>query len=142
MIKDKDYIQASSIDFIEYFKHNKPNDKEEKMLLLNYFSPKHTITSEVLATAMGWPNFNSANLKYGTFAGKAAKEMAFTPPIEGFAVSFFTEFNMPESGQDEGHWQWILRPELVEAIHALNWDTEAVKNRMEGELSFADTMLL
>lgn len=142
MIQNKEYISALVNNFVEYFKNNSISDKEEKMLLLNYFSPSHTITSELMASAMGWPNFNSANLHYGTFASKVAKIMGFVPPNREYAISFFADFNLPESGQDHGHWQWIMHSELAEAINLLGWNTDDAKKKMEAELSFAETMLM
>jgi hypothetical protein len=137
-----EYLYPSANQFFEYFKGNYPGQNQEKMLLLNYFSPGHTITSIVLAEAMGWKNFNSANLHYGGFAGKTAVDMGFRLPDENNKVSFFVDFNMPEAGKDDGHWQWILRPELVEAVHLLDWDNDLVKRNIERDLSNAELMLM
>lgn len=138
----EEYIPASSNNFVEYLKNNPLKNNEERMLLLNYFSPDHTITSGMMAAAMEWPNVGSANLHYGTLAGKVAKGMGFTPPIKEYKVSFFVEFNMPESGADDGHWQWIMRPELIEAIHLLELDTDLAKRSTESELRTAEIMMM
>jgi hypothetical protein len=138
---EKEYIPASSKDFVEYFEKNYLKDNEEEMLMLNYFSPDHTITSGMMAAAMNWPNVGSANLHYGTFSGKTAKVMGFVPPLKD-QVSFFVDFNMPETEKDESHWQWIMRPELVEAIHLLGWDTEEARRKAQNNLNTAEIMLM
>ena len=140
-MENENYIGASTEDFLEYFKSNIPNDMEEKLLLLNFYSPNHTITSTTLAMAMGWKNFNSANLHYGGYAGRVAEEMRFEPPTDE-SISFFCEFEKPESGKDEGQWQWILRPELVEAVKQLGLDTKGAKETAERALSHAELMLM
>ncbi|MSU73554.1 hypothetical protein EXS56_00240 [Candidatus Kaiserbacteria bacterium] len=135
-----DAITPTSDQFAAYFRSNPLSESEEKMLLLNYFSPNHTITSWNLAAAMGWKNFPAANLHYGGLAGRAAEAMGLVPPNEDYAVSFFVDFYMPESGKDDGHWQWIMWPQLVEAIQKLGWATDAAKEKYESELRWAALM--
>ncbi|MEI6296487.1 MAG: hypothetical protein WCO84_02455 [bacterium] len=124
-------------DFVEYFKKNPLTDKERWMLLLNYFSPDNTITSKIMGAAMGWKiGGSNANLPYGKLAGKIAEQMNYQLPNPNYNVSFLADF--PE----EAAIHWRMRPELVEAIHLLNWDTIDAKRKAEDELSTAEIMLM
>jgi len=135
-----EYLYPSANQFVEYFKNNYPGQTQEKMLLLNYFSPEHALTSEMMSVAMGWKA--GANIHYGRFAGKIAEEMGFRLPNENFQVSFLATFEYPEDGQEENRCLWTMRPELIEAIHSLNWDTDEAKKIIDRDLSNAELMLM
>ncbi|MES1243099.1 MAG: HNH endonuclease, partial [Acidobacteriota bacterium] len=44
--------------------------RHRRMLESHYNAPRHTVTARSLAAAVGYPNFNSVNLQYGTLARK------------------------------------------------------------------------
>ena len=138
--KKEEYLYPSANQFFEYFKSNYPGQTQEKMLLLNYFSPEHALTSEMMSLAMGWKA--GANIHYGGFAGKTADDMGYRLPNEKFQVSFFVTFKYPEDGQDENRCLWTMKPELVDAIHLLGWDTDEAQRSIKRNLSDAEMMLM
>jgi len=140
-MENENYIGASTEDFVDYFKSNSLEDWKEEMLLLNFYSPGHTITPQTMAAAKEWKNFNAANLHYGALSGKVSEEMGFELPDKRYKVSFFCEFDDIEV-KEEWEVGWIMRPELVEAVKQLRFNTEGAKERAEMALSHAELMLL
>lgn len=138
--KEINFLYPTADQFVDYFKNNYPGQQQERMLLLNYFSPNHALTSEMMSVAMGWKS--GANAHYGKFAGKTAEEMGFKLPNKKFKVSFFAEFEYPEEGKDENRCLWTMKRELLEAIHLLNWDTDLAKSEAENDLNTAELMLM
>jgi len=95
------------------------------MLRAHYLAKNHTISASHLAEAVGFSNYNAANLRYGLLAKKVGDLLSFHP--DGCHTSVLaTEGEKPS---DEAHWQWKMRPELVQAISDLGWfDDELALN--------------
>ena len=85
-----------------------------------------TITSPQLATAAGYENYNAANLQYGTLAFNLASAIAFIPTdrhADG-SCCWWTTLSYTMEGHTEegtGHFQFIMRPELVQALRDMRW---------------------
>jgi hypothetical protein len=91
--------------------------RHRRMLASHYNAPKRTITARSLAAAVGYPNFNSVNLQYGTLARKICEILGLR--LE-FHVSVLAEFIMPKP-EDGTEVLWVMRPELSRALEELQW---------------------
>ena len=85
----------------------------------------HSITATKLAEAAGYENFNAANLQYGTLASKVAKHIGFTPELrKDGSPHWWTTLSYANIGitdPDSGHFLFIMRPELVQALKEMKW---------------------
>ena len=52
---------------------------QKKLIVLNYDSPEHTITSHDMALKMDFAGMAAANLKYGTMAKKFCEHFGVIP---------------------------------------------------------------
>ena len=91
--------------------------KHRRMLALHYSAPKRTITARSLAAAVGYPNFNSVNLQYGTLARRICEILGLR--LE-FHVSVLAVFVAPEP-EEGAELLWMMRPELSRALEELQW---------------------
>jgi hypothetical protein len=96
-----------------------------QMLKAQYSSDKHTITATNLANAVGFQNFNAANLQYGTMAHLIADYLLYIPPLrkDGTPMWFLTlsEGNDASDETVDGHFEFVMRSELVEALEEMKW---------------------
>lgn len=93
--------------------HDVISNSDMQMLKAHYESPDHTITATQLAYAVGFSNFNAANLRYGQLANKFCKFLQIYPHCK---VQIFVIFEKPAK-----EWHWIMRPQVVQALHELAW---------------------
>lgn len=96
------------------------------MLRAQCRAPGTKITATQLAKAAEYENYNAANLQYGTLAFNVAAALGFTPQAQRADGSLcwwttlaFSEENQAEEGT--GHFQFIMRPELVTALREMRW---------------------
>jgi 5-methylcytosine-specific restriction protein A len=86
-----------------------------KMLQAHYYSPDRTMTATQMAKAMGYINFNAANLHYGKL-GKLVGETMGWVPVPDTTLYVLAEF------EKLGHeWHWIMRPQVAHALERLGW---------------------
>ena len=101
------------------------NTKYLQMLKAQYTSENHTITATNLALSVGFKNFNAANLQYGTMAHLIADYVGYNPPSRknGEPMWFFTLSDGNEASDEtvDGHFEFVMWPELVEALKELKW---------------------
>lgn len=87
-------------------------------------TPNRTLTTTEIATAAGYASFSSVNLQLGKIARLIAEDLNYRPPIEsdGTPIWTMTLATGPDvnTGEDDGHWRWTLRPEVAEALRKLN----------------------
>lgn len=50
-----------------------------RMLQANYHAPNRTLTATQMSKAMGYPNFNTANLHYGKLGRLVAEQLGWAP---------------------------------------------------------------
>jgi len=125
----------TAIEFVEYFRKHPPSTNAKKMLLVHYLSPQKTLTAGSFSKQMGWPpTQRSANLHYGTYAGKVAKQMKY--PESSQDVSFLVKFCKPLAGKDKNLWQWIMRKPLATAIKQLGWGTDKRLEDVGSDIGF------
>lgn len=95
------------------------------MLRAQCKSGEATITSTKLAQAADFKNFNAANLHYGTLGRGIAERLGYNPPkrSDGSSMWWTTLSYTVEdiSEADTGHFQFIMRAELAEALRAMRW---------------------
>ena len=100
------------------------NTKYLDMLKAQYSSKNHTITATQLAESVGYKNFNTSNLQYGTFGHAIADELGYIPPKrkDGTAMWYLT---LSESAGNEDEvdeqYEFMMRKELVEALEEVKW---------------------
>jgi hypothetical protein len=88
-------------------------------------APKHTISMSKLAEEVGYTNYASANLQYGNLAHYIVDGLRITlPPTPSgephwWRVVAYGNKDTPQN--DQGHYEWIMRPELVQALEELKW---------------------
>lgn len=72
------------------------------------------VTATELARAVGYQNFNAANLHYGKLGGFIG-ELLLLPQPEFFVKTLVTfEY-------DGDEWHWIMRSEVAQALDELDW---------------------
>lgn len=100
------------------------------MLKAHYESPNYDITATQLANKVGFPNFETANLRYGLLAGKFLKffQIQLKRYVKLNALVYLHNPN------DE--WHWTLRPEVIQALDELRWfgDNQTLNVLQEIEL--------
>lgn len=99
---------------------------QRAMLMAHYHAPHRTITATQLAAAAGYEGYQGANLQYANVAKAIADFAHFAPPKrESNDLPFWT-FTLADgywqkSKQGDSTWHWVLRPQVVAALHELNW---------------------
>lgn len=95
------------------------------MLREQYAAENHTITATRLADAVGYENYNAANLQYGTLGHEIADALGYNPPVRksGEPIWFWAISSGKDASQDtvDGHYEFIMRPELVAALREMKW---------------------
>lgn len=83
------------------------------------------ITATELASVAQYANYNAANLQYGTLASNVAAALGFVPEKRAngsyrwwTTLSYSIEDQVDES---TGHFQFIMRPELLTALREMKW---------------------
>jgi len=101
------------------------NTKYLDMLRAQYACDQHTITATRIADAVGYENYNAANLQYGSLGHELADALGYQPPIgaNGEPIWFWTL----SSGNDasdktlDSHYEFVMRPELIAALEEMKW---------------------
>ncbi|AKO52525.1 hypothetical protein ABA45_08930 [Marinobacter psychrophilus] len=100
------------------------NTKYLDLLKAQYSSPNHTITATKLAQAVGYENYNAANLQYGSLGHELAEVLGYKPPERnnGEPMWFWTISTGSEAESDSaGHYEFAMRLELVQALEGMKW---------------------
>ena len=99
------------------------------MLRFHYFQPARTATAAAIADAVGFKNFRAASLHYGRLAGLVGEILGWRPQeVDEVKLAVLAEFK-----KDAGHWNWIMREELAEALSGLGW-VETTFKLLPGEM--------
>ena len=95
------------------------------MLRAQYSSDNHTITATRLAEAVGYENFNAANLQYGALGHEIADAIGYEPPKRknGEPIWFWSISSGKDASEEtiDGHYEFIMRPELAVALEEMKW---------------------
>jgi hypothetical protein len=89
-------------------------DNQRLMLRRHYRAPSRTITAGGLARAAGYDYFGTANRHYGGLARLMGEHLGYSPSVTrlGTLVTF---------DHRQGHWHWLMRPEVARALELLGW---------------------
>ena len=89
-----------------------------QMLLTHYYAHNQTLTATMMAKAVGYENFNAANLHYGMLGGLIGEKLGWNPLPE-FKVNVLVDF------KKDKELLWIMKPVVAEAIKLLGWNEDA-----------------
>ena len=94
--------------------------KHEALLRAHLRASCHSASAEELALAVGYRNFQSVNLQYGTLARRVASHLGITQePEVGFWLWVLVKW--AKSRSPAGHTRFVLRSEVVSALRALGF---------------------
>ena len=83
------------------------------------------ITAAQIANQLALKNCAAARRQYGTLARAVAEKLGYEPPSSGKGpVSWWFALSIGRAGSEDkgdGDFEWIMRPELVAALHAMKW---------------------
>lgn len=126
--KKMDYFIPTSNQYLSALKDVEENmtEKQKDMLGFHYNAHNRTATFSELASAVEYPNHNSANIQYGLFGRALGEklEMKFAPmyddrEYEPFFCSSIGAGNINRKQGDD--FQLIMHHELAKAITELGW---------------------
>ena len=120
----------SAREYAEAFGRIHISDGQEAMLRAHLNAPDHCITATQLAEAAGYENYSAANLQYGKLGQAIAAELNYNPPTRDDGTVIWTAAiagwdenadieklgRAMERREDDGHFEWIMRPQVVEAL--------------------------
>ena len=104
------------------------------MLKAHLEAPDHCITATELAAAAGYANWSAANLQYGLLGQAVAQDLNFNPRRRGDGTTIWTTTLADAAGhlsddldpaslhrtmerrEDDAHFEWTMRPQVVEAL--------------------------
>lgn len=86
------------------------------------------ITSGQLAERVGFPSYSAANLRYGLLASRIAAELGYRPgPFTTVPPGDPHWWRTLAYGNDgvaltkDGEYEWVMRPELCQALAGMGW---------------------
>jgi hypothetical protein len=99
-------------------------DVQLKMLQAHCRSTEHTISFDHLAELLGLASWSGARNAYTNYARFVADELKYVPgsmsnkPIWLCAIAY----GLPDADDKMGgDFEWIMRPELVQAMQTMKW---------------------
>lgn len=103
------------------------DNKFLEMLQAQYRQPRRAITATNMAKEVGYKTYNGANLNYGKLAKKIAQELGYQPPRapsgEPQWYTTLSTVNLPSNDTVDGHYEFVMIPELADALEKLGWVT-------------------
>jgi predicted HNH restriction endonuclease len=95
------------------------------LLRTQYRMPNHTITARQLADQLGLASYSESNLRYGALAHAIANVLQYVPPRRTTGdkepIWLFTISIWEDGGEDEGEFEFTMRPELADALEQMRW---------------------
>jgi hypothetical protein len=99
--------------------------KDLALLRAHCRAPNHTISTFQLAKELGFSSHVSVNIPYGRLAHDVADALHYIPPPVPSGVAHWWRTLAYSNGCtpqiDDGHDEWIFRPELVQALQEMKW---------------------
>ena len=99
--------------------------KDIAMLKAHCRAPNHTISTFQLAKELGYANHGSVNMAYGRLAHDVADALNYTPKPNAKGDSHWWRTlaygKDGEPDNDDGHYQWVMRVELVQVLKEWKW---------------------
>ena len=109
------------------FSRSRPfsGSRELKLLKAHYAAPFHTVTTTQLAERLGLTNYSAANLEYGKLAHLVSDKLGYQPgPFADGHPHWWRTLAYgkdADASEDEGHYRWVMRPELCQALETIRW---------------------
>lgn len=93
-------------------------DRHVQMLRVHYHATERTVTAKELADLVGYTSYSVVNAQYGRLARLVGERLDYNPETErlGTLVRFKKRHNV---------WNWLMRPEVAEALERLGWVEDA-----------------
>jgi hypothetical protein len=98
-------------------------EKHLEMLKAHEAATDHTVTWAELAEAVGYPDFRTVNLQYGTFARRIAEYLGVNEPPNDFWLNVLADW-ASDVETESGHQAFVLRRPVVEAMQELGLCTK------------------
>jgi hypothetical protein len=101
------------------------------MLEVLYQASDYPLTTFQLASAARYKSWQGACLQFGLLAKRLCEALSFEPPQRyknGLPIWSFVLAAAPKT-PTAGYWQWILRPEAVQALTRLKWFDKSDRQR-------------
>jgi 5-methylcytosine-specific restriction enzyme A len=98
-----------------------------RMLQAHYHSEDRTLTATQMSRILGYPDYRSANLHYGTL-GRLVGERLEWVPLPKQTVAVLCTFERPDH-----EWHWTMRPAVARAVEQLGWASEE-HSELPGEI--------
>lgn len=99
--------------------------KDLAMLRIQCRAPAHTITTQKLARELGYSHYIAASGQYGTLAHHITDALhivlSYVPSGDPHWWRTLSYGNDDTSQTDDGNYEWIMRPELVQALQEMRW---------------------
>lgn len=101
-------------------------DSHLAMLRAQCRAKDSTITATKLSEEAGFQNYNASNIQYGTLGFNVAGHLGFRPQMirRDGSLCWWTTLSYSIDGSSEpdtGHFQFVMRPELVAALREMRW---------------------
>jgi len=101
------------------------SETEVAILRAQYGAPNHTLSAVQLAKELHYPTYATVNAQYGRLAHRVAEALHYRPgPFPDGNPHWWrtlSHWNDDAPLGEEGQDQWIMRPELAQALHELKW---------------------
>jgi hypothetical protein len=101
------------------------SETELAILRAQYGAPNHTLSAVQLAKELHYPTYATVNAQYGRLAHRVAEALHYRPgPFPDGNPHWWrtlSHWNDDAPLGEEGQDQWIMRPELAQALHELKW---------------------
>jgi len=93
-------------------------DRHVQMLRVHYHTAERTVTAKELADLVGYTSYSVVNAQYGRLARLVGEQLDYNPEPErlGTLVRFEKRHYV---------WNWLMRPEVAEALERLGWVEDA-----------------
>ena len=116
--------QLTPDDYVHAFEAVQPTAQQWEMLRSHMAAPDQIITARHLASALGFPNWRSANLHYGKFAGKICAALNIKPSTN--IVVLVDLYKTPGL-----EWELQLRPAVIDALVKLGFSEHSYRLQEE-----------
>ena len=101
------------------------SQKDLAILRAHCRAPNHTISTVRMAQELGYPNYSTVNMQYGSLAHSIADALVYMPPPVASGEPHWWRtlaYGNDEASQvGDENYEWIMRPELVKALQEMKW---------------------
>jgi hypothetical protein len=116
-------IQTITLPSVQAYKdaflaiEDRIGERYRALIQAHYHAPEHTITARQLAEAVGFRNFNAANLHYGRLAGYLRRWFDLRLNLN---IEVLVSFLVPDRAAKEDL-RWVMFPRVAQALEQLGW---------------------